>query len=326
MSKKLLISIVPLLATAAFVVMPAAAQAGPEYYVNGAHLKVGEIKPTLSYGTLTLAVPGHPSVSCQNAALGYIENTLVSVGPPEVTQGIDETDNFDTSNCKLSTGECPSSEGLEVVVTAEELPWGSKLEYVEGEKYIRDRTVAAAPSTPSLDGLLFQSTEGAQVVTHCEFRGEQVEVKQLAESLCKREFPGTSTATIYNPETRESVPVPAIGFEVYDIEAETACSGEGLAVEEAEVARRPSTPGDPASYNVPGAPVISCEGENAPRLTNGTSGLKPSTVTFDQNGKNGGKSENTTTGTLACGEFGAGTTTGKLKTQGYEENEVITTK
>jgi hypothetical protein len=331
MSKRLLISIVPLLATAGLAVMTSAAQGfgntapWPAYYSNGLKVPVGTQVPTLSWGTLTLAVPGHPAVTCQNAAIGYAENTEPETGK---TRGIDETDSFATSNCRLSTNECKTSEGVEAVVTPEYLPWASKLEFVAGTpQYVRDRTYAAPPSTPGFSsGLFFLSTEGAQVVTHCEFRGEQPEVKQLAEALCKREFPGTSTATVYNPATRESVPVEADGFMLYDIEAQTACSGAGQAAEEAEVARRPSTVGDPASYNVPGAPVVQCEGENAPRLANGNSLLKPSTVTFDQNGKNGGEAENTTTGTLECGEFGAGTTTGKLQTIGYTEGELIATK
>jgi hypothetical protein len=320
MSKKLLLSVAPLLVTVAFAAMPAVSQATPQFYKNGTVIPAGQSVPTISWGTLNLAAGG-TTVTCQNAALADILNVSGA--------GKGETTNFATANCSLSTGECKPSQGLEVVVTAEELPWGLELESATfaGNPTVRQRTDAAAPGTPGLaSGYDFLSTEGAQVTTHCTFRGEQPVVKQIAESTCGRAFPSTSNATIYNPATREVEVVPAIGFETLVIEEETACSGAGLATEEAEVARRPSTPGDPAKYNVPGVAVAPCSGENAPHLKNGTGPGHPSEILFDQNGNNGGKAENSTTGTLVCEGVGPGTTTGSLSSAGYTAAEVITTK
>jgi len=343
MSKKLFISIMPLLATAAFVVMPAAAQAAtPHWYSNGKVIPAGEQVPTLSWGTLTLTNSvTEESVSCQNAALGYNENP--SGGGP----GVGETDSFATANCvallKGKPTECTPQNGLEAVVTAEYLPWGAELENgTFGTKsIIRNRTKPFPASTPGFSShLAFLSTEGAQVTVHCEFRGEQEEVKGLIQEKCptgipagsgswlgEPEVPGTSSATKYNSGTRTDETNPADGFEALDVEktlGETgACSGAGLTLEKEEVERRPSAPGDPASYNVPGAAVVTCEGENAPRLTQGAVAAKPSEVLFDQNGEvNGSK----TTGRLSCQPEGEGITTGSLKSLGYNELEIISAK
>ncbi len=318
MSKKLLLSIAPLLAVVAFAAMPAVSQAAPQYYKNGKLVTEGEgAVPIISWGTLNLAAGG-VTVTCQNAALAEAANKSGA--------GVGETVNFSTANCSLSTGECKPAQGLEVVVTAEELPWASFLEAGElsGKPVDRSRTTAAKPGTPSLsDGNLFQSTEGAQVTTHCVFRGEQIGVKETIESVCSHpNYPSTSNATLYNPATREVEVVPADGFGALVIEEETSCSGAGLEFEEAEVARRPSLPGDPAKYNVPGPAVAPCEGENAPHLKNGSSASHPSEVLFDQNGEKSGPKA---TGTLVCEGVGDGITTGSLFSQGYNTSEVITT-
>jgi hypothetical protein len=312
MSKKLLISLAPLVATVAFAVTPGVAQASPHWYKNGVLIPAGTAVPTLSWGTLTLAA-GTTSVSCQNAALAYSEN------PTGGGAGESETDNFATSNCTVSSGECKAAEGTEIQVTPESLPWGAVLEEgtFNSKPTTRLLTEQAAPATPGFGSHdLYQSTEGAVVVTHCVFRPAQVGVKQGVEALCGRAFPATTTATLYNPGTKEDTAVEALGFEVYDIEAATACSGEGLAVEEAEIARAPSTPGHPQVYDAPGAAVVDCEGDSAPHLKTGAGTSKPSEILFDQPG----------TGGLGCGPAGEGTTTGSLKSIGYEELEVISAK
>jgi hypothetical protein len=288
-------------------------QRAPHWYRSGVKLAQGDPLPTISWGTITLAPETGPAVTCQTASLGYDEN------PAGGGAGTSETDTIATDNCVLSSGECKGSEGQELQLTAEQLPWASELEVgtLGGKEVVRDRTFAEPPSTPGFSSdELFLSTAGEQLTIHCVFRREQPEIKQLVEALCGRAFPGTSTVTTYNPVRRENESVEADGFEVYDIEAQTACSGQGLALEEAEVARRPSTPGDPASYDVPEAPVVQCEGEDAPHLTNGSSLAKPSQIIFDQPG----------TGTLACGPADEGTITGSIHSIGYEEGEVISAK
>ncbi len=303
-----------------FMTLPSAGT--PHWYKNSVKVKQGAVVPTLSWGTLTLASE-EGAVTCETSALGVVEN------PAGGFAGVGETDSFNSADCVLSSGECKASQGLEEIVTSEEMPWGSELEEgtFNGKPVVRDRTKAQLPAATAFgSGLKFLSTEGAQLTSHCVFRGAQPAVKQMAESLCGRSFPGTSKATIYNPALRTSESIEAIGFEVYAVEAATSCSGAGQLLEEAEVARRPSTPGDPARYDVPEAAVVQCEGESAPHLKNGTSAAHPSELLFDQNGHNGGEAENDTSGTLTCGSAGAGTTTGTLQTSGFGGAEILTTK
>jgi len=220
---------------------------------------------------------------------------------------------------------------LESVVTSEDLPWFSELE-VAGA-VIRDRTKPAAESKKAKNGLEFLSTEGAQVTTHCEFRGEQLEVKAELEKDCPTgdpagsglPIPATSIATRYNPETKKDEEVGADGFAAWDIDGRGLpsgsipaglCGGEGLGLEELENGTHSPTPGAPLSINVPGYPVITCEGENAPKTSTGASGSHPSEIIFDQ----------PATGELECGPFGGGTTTGSLKSMGYSEGQIISTK
>lgn len=315
------------LISAAWTVQPPPAKASgpiyPIYYVNGLSPRTGEPIPTVSWGTLNLA-SGGTTVTCQNAELGTVEN----VNLEHVAKGVSETIAYSSSNCALSTGECKPSQGLEVVVTPEELPWGAELEpgVLNGGGTVRDRTVPAAPGTPGLTGSLFASTVGTQLTTHCVFRGTQAGVKETLEEICGRAFPATSHATVYNPSTREVEAIAADGFAALVIEEETACSEEGLAFEEAEIAARPSTPGDPAKYDVPGVAVAPCDGESAPHLKNGTSDSKPTEILFDQNGNSGGEAENDTTGTLECEGEGPGDETGSLDTEDEATAAVVGTK
>jgi hypothetical protein len=287
-------------------------QRAPHWYRDGLLIPAARAVPTLSWGTLTLSA-ATTTVTCRNAVIGDVEN------PHGGGSGLGETDTFDTSNCTLASGECKASEGLEVAVTPEELPWGSELEAstFDGGAVVRDRTLAEPLSTPGYSSRdLFMSTDGAQVTTHCVFRPAQVGIKQEAEALCARAFPATTSVTSYNSASKESESVEADGFEVLVVEEQTDCSGEGLAVEEAEIARSPSTPGHPAAYELPAASLVTCEGEVAPYLKSGSSFSKPSEIQFDAPGS----------GTLACGPAGAGTATGSLKSVGYEELEVISAK
>jgi hypothetical protein len=108
MSKKLSISLAPLVAIAAFVVMPAAAQAAaPHYFVSGAPLAAGDVKPVLAWGTLTLnaELPSKqgPS-SCENASGGNVENPGGVAGPA----GRGKTLDFASWNC--TNPGCPPGE------------------------------------------------------------------------------------------------------------------------------------------------------------------------------------------------------------------------
>jgi len=108
MSKKLCISLAPLVAIAAFVVMPAVAQAAiPHYYVNGESLAAGDKRPVLAWGTLTLT-PLAPSkqlpTSCENSAGSKVENP----GGPGGPAGKGKTEDFSSWNC--TNAACPPSE------------------------------------------------------------------------------------------------------------------------------------------------------------------------------------------------------------------------
>ena len=95
MSKKLLISLIaPVLATAAFAVIPAASQAAePHYYLNGtgasSELKPGKKQPTVTWGTLTLK-SAIGTTTCHNIDSGYSENPTT----PKGAAGIDVGEDF----------------------------------------------------------------------------------------------------------------------------------------------------------------------------------------------------------------------------------------
>jgi len=100
MSKKLYmgIGLVPLLATAAFLMAPMAAQGAtcinpchPHWYVNGSEVAQGEEVQTLAWGALTLeSEPAGKAapVTCNNVAGGTVEN------PVGGGSGIGNTENF----------------------------------------------------------------------------------------------------------------------------------------------------------------------------------------------------------------------------------------
>ena len=122
MRNKLLISLAPVLATAAFVVMPAVAQAAaPHYYAQGVEAKAGLTYASISWGDLTLANSNHTlaPLNCENAIIGDYSN------PSGGGAGEGETDNFSTTDC--ADTECPEEEGVEFQIHSEFLPWASKL-------------------------------------------------------------------------------------------------------------------------------------------------------------------------------------------------------
>lgn len=138
MSKKLLISVSALLATAAFVVMPAAAVAEtPHYTCNGPNISptspCGEVVTTTAWGTITLkgtkgGVPGS-FITCHNVAAGTAVNPGGGAPATDKIPGKGLTQTFATFDCE-SEGICPA--GTTPGVLAEELPWGNELEISGG--------------------------------------------------------------------------------------------------------------------------------------------------------------------------------------------------
>jgi len=100
MRKKVLISLVPLVVTAAFAASPAASLAASHYFKNNVLIKEGTQVPVISWGTLTLSNEATGSVTCQNAASGYVEN------PAGGGAGKGLTQTFTPYNC-VSAG-CPA--------------------------------------------------------------------------------------------------------------------------------------------------------------------------------------------------------------------------
>jgi hypothetical protein len=133
MSKKLWMGLVPVLA--ALALMPAAAQAAPHYYKNGALMPEGEKVPVVEWGKLTFHA--EPSLAagttCENIAGGYVEN------PVGGGAGLGATLRFTTYNC--NNVECPSGEvevggkkyekEFEIVSNPNRFPWPSTLEEPE---------------------------------------------------------------------------------------------------------------------------------------------------------------------------------------------------
>jgi hypothetical protein len=107
MSDKLLMRLAPLVVVAAFVVMPAAAQAAPHFFVNEEGISAGSKVHVLAWGSLTLTPEGIAlaPTTCENAAGGFAENPE---GPLGAAPGRGATEDFASWNC--ANGACPPGE------------------------------------------------------------------------------------------------------------------------------------------------------------------------------------------------------------------------
>src|SRR5947209_534356 len=108
MSNRFLMGLAPVVAVAAFELMPAAAHATPHYYVNGEPLAAGNVVPVLAWGTLTLTLMApstEPPTTCEDASGGFVENPE---GPAGVAPGKGATLRFSSWNC--SNAGCPPGE------------------------------------------------------------------------------------------------------------------------------------------------------------------------------------------------------------------------
>jgi hypothetical protein len=119
MNKKFLISLAPLLAIAAIVLAPAAAQASPHYYSNNVIVGTAP-KSVTAWGNITLALTKPASlvgtnITCHNSAAGVIENPGGVAGG----SGTGNTELFATYAC-VSEKNCLLGETT--MVRAERLP------------------------------------------------------------------------------------------------------------------------------------------------------------------------------------------------------------
>jgi len=158
MSKKLLISLAPFLATVAFVAMPAVAQATtPHYFSETKEIKQATKTPVLSWGTLKLTNSLKPTepIECENESGGFAENPTGG-GP-----GKGETQGWTAYNCK-NLPECEAAGGKIAVLMENEgtpglvtsLKWNNELIEEEGviklsshnvRVFVRCQVVALAP-------------------------------------------------------------------------------------------------------------------------------------------------------------------------------------
>lgn len=118
MSKRLLMGVASVLALTAFTAAPAAVQAAPHLYSNGA-LMSSEPQQLIGWGTITLALTKPPAlvgttITCHNAIAGFGDN------PGGGGAGGGEVELFATYKCE---SELNCLAGEETKVTAESLPW-----------------------------------------------------------------------------------------------------------------------------------------------------------------------------------------------------------
>ena len=125
MPHKRLAGLPPVLAAAAFALMPVGAQASPHYYANGAKIKEGEAnkKTFIAWGNITL-IPTEGSIlgghmTCHNVWAGTLFNpTGGGAGEGQVQQ-------YAPYQCE-QTLICPAKT-TEVTIKPEHLPWPNLL-------------------------------------------------------------------------------------------------------------------------------------------------------------------------------------------------------
>jgi hypothetical protein len=126
MNKKTFISVAPLVAIAAFVVMPAASQgactppACPHVYLNGAKSPEGTKKARqIAWGTLKLKNKAFGEVECHNVFGGFLTNPAGG-GPAK-----GQIQAFAPYECESST--CIALGGKGIKVTPGKLPWAAEV-------------------------------------------------------------------------------------------------------------------------------------------------------------------------------------------------------
>jgi hypothetical protein len=137
MSKKLCIGLAPLLAIAALVVMPVAAQAAPHYYVNGIRTSEAVSTPILGWGIVTIEPLGTPlrdvNSACEYSAGATVQNPGTGETGPAGRGAINNFSSWNCANANCPPGEVevPAGSGKkyqrEYTVNAEKLPWSQEL-------------------------------------------------------------------------------------------------------------------------------------------------------------------------------------------------------
>jgi hypothetical protein len=115
MNRKLLIKLAPLLAIAAFAVVPAAAQAVPHVYKNGVIGAEGKKVRMISWGNLSTANSTFGTPECHSLWGGYLEN------PTGGGAAVGQAQTFAFYECVSPT--CTGLGGSKFEVITEKLPW-----------------------------------------------------------------------------------------------------------------------------------------------------------------------------------------------------------
>jgi hypothetical protein len=130
MFRKLFIVLAPLLAVAAFAVMPVAAQATGHYYQNNVKLAEGAKRTVTGWGTLSLVgvkggvLPNH--ITCHYAVGGTVENPLGSGAGVGVTEAFSAYDCEEENIC-AGTAVRVRAEKPALINNTAELAWPSVL-------------------------------------------------------------------------------------------------------------------------------------------------------------------------------------------------------
>src|SRR5262249_29549968 len=120
MKKKFLTGIAPLVVIAAFLVIPAAAQAVPHVYKNGVIQAEGKKLRYIAWSTLQFTNPSVFGTSeCHHAFEGFLEN------PTGGGAAIGQLQAFEPYECVNSS--CIALGGKQIVLTPEKLPWNSEV-------------------------------------------------------------------------------------------------------------------------------------------------------------------------------------------------------
>jgi hypothetical protein len=174
MTRKLSLSLAPMLAAAALALAPATAQANPpvHWQENDKAIATGVKAPTISWGTLELASTAQ-TTKCRTASTANVENAS--------TQANEEVVMFASYECKGTGGECVGGGGTPALSAAPGV----------GPAW---RATANEEGT-ELEGTFRQSYEGVVLNASCTFEN------LVAENLTFQtgELEGGSTAGTFTP-------------------------------------------------------------------------------------------------------------------------------
>jgi hypothetical protein len=193
MKKKLLVSLAPVFAIAAFAVVPVGAQAAcvapacPHTYENG--VKVAEAKKvrTIAWGTLKLKNATLGVVECHNIFAGFAEN------PTGGGASIGKVQAFFPYEC--ASASCLALGGKGIAVTAGKMPWlAEAIEPVANEFRQKTGFKSTEKNKPPKEPGFVEFKVNCEGVTEPTFFGEN-NPKLLNNGLSIGAFPGEEEFT-----------------------------------------------------------------------------------------------------------------------------------